>query len=78
MSVDRSLRIKGGLLRQRNVWTRAERIAALKTTQKWEDGDPVLGLPKVRTAGKVKKKKKDKKAEAEAEAEGTETPAAEE
>ena len=57
MSVDRSLKIKSGLLQQRNVWTRAERIAVLKKNQKWSEGDAVLGIPKVRTAYKQKKKK---------------------
>jgi small basic protein (TIGR04137 family) len=57
MSVDRSLKIKSGLLKQRNVWTRAERVAVLKKNQKWSEGDAVLGIPKVRTAYKQKKKK---------------------
>ena len=62
MSVDRSLKVKAGLLRQRNVWTRAERIAELTKTRRWSDGDDVLGLPKVRTSFKTKgKKKKGKK-----------------
>jgi len=65
MSVDRSLKVKAGLLRQRNVWTRAERLEALRKTRRWSDGDDVLGLPKVRTAfkSKAKKKKKGKKEE---------------
>jgi small basic protein (TIGR04137 family) len=58
MSVDRSLKIKSGLLKQRNVWTRAERIATLRKSQMWSEGDAVLGLPKVRTGYKQKSKKK--------------------
>jgi small basic protein (TIGR04137 family) len=58
MSVDRSLKVKSGLLKQRNVWTRAERIVVLKRNQKWSEGDPVLGIPKVRTRYKQKAKKK--------------------
>ena len=62
MSIDRSLKVKAGLLKARNVWTRAERLAALEKSRRWSDGDDVLGLPKVRTSFKAKgKKKKSKK-----------------
>lgn len=61
MSVDRSLKVKSGLLKQRNVWTRAERIVVLKKSQKWNEGDAVLGIPKVRTALKQRGKKKAEK-----------------
>jgi small basic protein (TIGR04137 family) len=47
MSVDRSLKIKGALSRHRNVLTRAERIVKLKDEEKWNEGDSLLGLPKV-------------------------------
>lgn len=47
MSIDRSLKIKGALTRHRNVLTRAERIAKLKDEEKWNEGDSLLGLPKV-------------------------------
>jgi small basic protein (TIGR04137 family) len=47
MSIDRSLKIKGALSRHRNVLTRAERIAKLKDEEKWNEGDSLLGLPKV-------------------------------
>jgi small basic protein (TIGR04137 family) len=47
MSVDRSLKIKGALSRHRNVLTRAERIERLKEEEKWNEGDSLLGLPKV-------------------------------
>ncbi len=62
MSIDRSLKVNAGLLRQRNVWTRAERIEALRKARRWSDGEAVLGIPKVRTGVKTrsKKKKKDK------------------
>ncbi len=58
MSVDRSLKIKGALSRHRNVLSRAERLEALKDEDRWDDGMPVLGLPKVghRKAGPGKKK----------------------
>ncbi|MEM7204266.1 MAG: small basic protein [Planctomycetota bacterium] len=57
MSIHPSLKISGELSGERNVWTRAERIAALRKVGEWQDGDPVLGLPKVRTRFKVKSKK---------------------
>ena len=66
MSIHSSLKISGALAGERNVWTRVERIAALKKTGKWEDGDDVTGLPKVRTGFKSKSKKQ-LKAEAAAE-----------
>ena len=47
MSIDRSLKVRGALTRHRNVLTRAERIAQLKDEERWNDGDPVLALPKV-------------------------------
>ena len=47
MSIDRSLKIKGALTRHRNVLSRAERIEQLKLEERWDDGDAVIGLPKV-------------------------------
>jgi len=57
MSVHRSLKVKSGMLRARNVWTRLERVEALKKAGKAKDGDSVYGLPKVRTRFKQKKVK---------------------
>jgi small basic protein (TIGR04137 family) len=57
MSIHRSLKVKSGMLRSRNVWKRIERMEALKKAGKLKDGDSVLGLPKVRTAFKQKKVK---------------------
>lgn len=76
MSIDPSLRVKSGLLRTRNVLTRDERIERLAKARKWNEGDPVLGLPKVRTVWKQKGKKKEKKAEDKAAAAGAAAPAA--
>lgn len=64
MSVHKSLVVKSGLVRARNVFTRAERIEILTTTAKWAEGDSIYGLPKVRTRLKTKKVKKEKKAAA--------------
>jgi small basic protein (TIGR04137 family) len=67
MSIHSSLRSTGTGAGQRNVWTRVERIAALKKAGRWSEEDGVTGLPKVRTKFKVvtKKKKKKKKEEEE-------------
>jgi small basic protein (TIGR04137 family) len=69
MTIDKSLRIHGGTQRSRNVLTRAERLAKLKEAERWQEGDRVLGLPKVAVPKlALKKKKKTKKAEGEGEA----------
>jgi small basic protein (TIGR04137 family) len=69
MTIHSSLKLSGAAGGQRNVWTRAERIASLKKAGKWNDGDRVEGLRKVRTSFKAKAKKK-------AEADGAAKPAA--
>ena len=65
MSIHSSLRSTGTGAGQRNVWTRVERIAALKKAGRWSEEDGVTGLPKVRTKFKVVTKKKKKKKEEE-------------
>ncbi len=71
MSIHTSLKVSSAGNSQRNVWSRVERIAALKKAGRWSDGDKVLGLPKVRTSFKVKAKKRDTgEAKAEAPAKG--------
>ena len=69
MSIDRSLKVKGALKRHRNVLSRGERIEVLKQEDRWQEENPVTGLPKVahRKAGAGKKAKDEKKPE---EAEG--------
>src|SRR5205823_10620575 len=69
MTIDKSLRVKAGAIQNRNVLTRAERIAKLKETERWQEGASVLGLPKVRVQ-KLALKKKKKAAKAEEGAEG--------
>lgn len=67
MTIDKSLKIKAGAAKMRNVMTRAERLQKLMDTDRWTDGDPVYGLPKVRVPKiTLKKKKKAKKADDEA------------
>jgi small basic protein (TIGR04137 family) len=71
MTIDKSLKVKLGSIRSRNVLTRGERIAKLKEAEKWQEGDTVIGLPKVRVFKlSLKKKKKAKAAEEGAAAEG--------
>jgi small basic protein (TIGR04137 family) len=67
MSIDRSLKLKNALVRHRNVLSRAERIVALKDEERWNEGDPVLGLPKV-SHRKIVAGKKDKEEKAAGEA----------
>ena len=70
MSLDRTLKVHGGLMRSRSVLTRAERIAMLVEEGKFDfDVDSPIGLPKV----KVRHSKagtKSKKAAEEVPAEG--------
>jgi len=74
MTLDKSLRVRSASLRNRNVLTRAERIAKLQAADRWQEGDGVLGLPKVRVQKvSLKKKKKVKKLDEEEGTEGTET-----
>ena len=76
MTIDKSLKIRMGAIRNRNVLTRAERIGKLTEAERWKEGDSVMGLPKTRVVKiTLKKKKKAKKAEEEG-AEGEQKPAA--
>ena len=69
MSLDRSLKGKGGLVRHRNVLKRSERLVILKDEERWDDTKSVFGLPKV-IVRKAVKKKAEKKEEVAAGAEG--------
>lgn len=78
MSIDRSLKIRGALVRHRNVLTRAERIEQLKEQERWSEEDSLLGLPKVahrksHTGYKAAKEETAKEVTAATEAQ-TETP----
>ncbi|MCC7064060.1 MAG: small basic protein [Planctomycetes bacterium] len=69
MTIHSSLKLSGASGGQRNVWTRVERLAALKKAGRWKEGDRVEGLRKVRTSFKAKAKKKaDEPAAADAKA----------
>ena len=66
MSIHRSLRTAGKLVRTRNVYTRAERLEILERDRRWVEGDNVLGFPKTKVM-KVKKGGQKKKKVAEGE-----------
>jgi small basic protein (TIGR04137 family) len=79
MSIDKSLKRKGGMTRTRCVLTRAERITKMLEDGKYPDGRSPFGLPKTRVTKIVLKKKPKKEAAAEggeAAAAGAATPAA--
>ena len=64
MTIDKSLKIQRGLIKNRNVLTRVERLEKLREEERWRDGDSIFGLPKVRVQKvSLKKKKKVKKAD---------------
>lgn len=71
MSVDKTLKIRRGGARNRNVLTRAERIAKLTEQDWWTDEKSPIGLPKVRVEKAVTGKKAKKTKE---EGEGAEEP----
>ena len=62
MTIDKSLKVRAGLVRARSVLTRAERIAKLQQADRWLEGSSPMGLPKVRVIKLVLKKKKKAKA----------------
>ena len=64
MTMDRSLKVKAGAIRSRNVLTRAERVARLKEIDRFDEEKGIVGMPKVRVMKvSLKKKKKVKKEE---------------
>jgi small basic protein (TIGR04137 family) len=75
MTMDKSLRLRRGLVRSRSVLTRGERITRLKASDRWREGESPFGLAKVRVykLAVKKKKKKEEKKEGEEEAAATET-----
>lgn len=65
MTIDKSLKVRKGVSRSRNVLNRAERILRLQSQDRWTEEDGPLGLPKVRVYKVVLKKKKKVKGEEE-------------
>ncbi|QEL14616.1 small basic protein [Limnoglobus roseus] len=74
MSIDKSLKRKGGMGRIRCVMKRTERIAKMMEDGKWQDGQSPYALPKTRVV-KVALKKKPKKEAAEGDAAAAAAPA---
>jgi len=66
MSIHKSLVSKTKLSRHRNVLTRGERVAELRSQGMWPEERSLFGLPKVRVQ-KVKKRGKGAKKEKEKE-----------
>jgi len=83
VTLHKSLKSKDAMKRQRSVLTRAERIAVLEDEGRWEEGESVFGLPKVRQFvmkrrhGKAAKKEEEEQAEAAVEGESAEEEKAE-
>lgn len=67
MSVHKSLKSSDTHTRHRSVLTRSERIGVLEEEERWQEGDSVFGLSKVKVqkARKVKKVKKTEEEDAE-------------
>jgi small basic protein (TIGR04137 family) len=62
MTIDKSLKVKGSMIKVRNVLTRGERLQKLQEAERFGEGSSPLGLPKVRVVKlSLKKKKKVKK-----------------
>ncbi|MCH2111332.1 MAG: small basic protein [Planctomycetes bacterium] len=75
MSVHKSLKINSALNSERSVFTRRERLAKLEQDGRWEEGESVYGLPKVRTSFKVLTKKQKKAQSATEQAPSEQAPA---
>lgn len=66
MTIDKSLKVKSGSAKMRNVLSRAERLSKLQEMDRWGEDSTILGMPKVRVVKiSLKKKKKVKKEEDE-------------
>lgn len=74
MSIDKSLKRKGGMTRPRCVLTRAERILKMQENGTFSEDRSPFGLPKTRVQ-KVVLKKKAKKEATEGDAAATAAPA---
>jgi len=76
MSIHPSLRSSEKNRKQRSVLKRTERLRMMMEKGEWKEGDPVYGLPKIKTVRiKIKKEKVAEKAEV-AVVEGVAAPAA--
>lgn len=71
MSIDKSLKRKGGKAQVRCVLTRAERVLKMMGDGTWTEGRSPYGLPKTRVQKVVLKKRSKKEETAAAAASGT-------
>ena len=76
MTIDKSLKVRRGSTGNRSVLSRAERLEKLKETERWQEGQSPLGLPKERVKKLSMKKKKKKAKEDEEGAAASPAPAA--
>ncbi|MDD5465311.1 MAG: small basic protein [Candidatus Omnitrophica bacterium] len=77
MSIHPSLTISEKDKKVRSVLSRTERIKQMQGKNKWKEGDPVHGLPKLKTLRiKIKKEKVEKAETATPEAGASAAPAA--
>jgi small basic protein (TIGR04137 family) len=66
MSIHPSLNFSEKDKKQRSVLKRIERLKTMMEKGNWKEGDPVFGLPKIKTLKlKIKKEKTAEKAEGE-------------
>ena len=63
MTIDKSLKIRKGVSRSRNVLTRVERIEKMQSQDRWTDETSPFALPKIGVYKVVLKKKKKVKDE---------------
>ena len=71
MSIHPSLKTPEKDKKPRSVLKRIERIRMMSDKEQWKEGDPVFGLPKIKTVRlKIKKEKAEKVAEGAVAAEG--------
>jgi len=64
MTIDKSLKVKAGSVKDRNVLKRSERLAQVMAAGKWNEESTILGMAKTRVRKiAMKKKKKVKGAE---------------
>jgi small basic protein (TIGR04137 family) len=64
MTIDKSLKVKAGSVKDRNVLKRSERLAQRMAQGTWADDSTVLGMAKTRVKKiTMKKKKKIKSAD---------------
>ena len=68
--------MRSGSLKNRNVLKRIERLEKLKESDRWQEGDSVFGLAKVRVEKLALRRKKKVKAEEDEVLEGVDLDAA--